>query len=204
MPNITYTILKQRQKMNIKIYSVLCALLFVWVGWYFFQKWTAYSAAREAVAQNSVTVETLQTKISEAKGRYDSEKAELGDLQKDVETKLTYVFPTQDDYTVLTRQMDSYEEELFKKNSLFEISSIDFSTPTSDERYSILPVRMNIRSSAANFTKFLHLMENSGSLNDQMRLMDISSIRLNFENSQGDSALELIDFTVQINAYFQK
>lgn len=204
MPNITYTILKQRQKMNIKIYSILCALLLVWVGWYFFQKWTAYSSARQAVAQNSATVETLQTKISEAKGRYDGEKAELSDLQKDVETKLTYVFPTQDDYTVLTRQMDSYEEELFKKNSLFEISSIDFGAPTSDEHSSILPVRMNIRSSADNFTKFLHLIENSGSLNEQMRLMDISSIRLNFENSQGDSATELIDFTVQINAYFQK
>ena len=48
--------------------------------------------------------------------------------------------------------------------------------------------------------KFLHLLENSGSLDDQIRLMDIQSIRLNFD---GEDDSDIINFTVQINAYFQ-
>ena len=119
-----------------------------------------------------------------------------------VDEKLEFIFPSTDGYTALTRQLDLFEEELSKKNNPFEISSIEYQTTEELENYSVLPLRMSIESSADNFTKFLHQIENSGSLDDQVRLMDIQSIRLNFSDNEDES--KLIKFTVQINAYFQK
>ena len=64
-------------------------------------------------------------------------------------------------------------------------------------------MRLSIRSSSSNFTKFLHHIENSGNLESGVRLMDISSIKLNFEDSSRAGEASIINFNVQINAYFQ-
>jgi hypothetical protein len=103
--------------------------------------------------------------------------------------------------------MDAVEEELSKTGS-FEISNIDYGTPVLDQtEFGILPVRMNIKSSQDNFTKFLRMIETSGSFSNKLRLMSISSIRLNFgsDDSASPSAnSKMITFSLQLNAYFQK
>ena len=71
-------------------------------------------------------------------------------------------------------------------------------------QYSILPLTMTIRSSSDNFRKFLQMIEHSGSFTEQIRLMDLQSIRLNFGNDDSQNVeSQIINFTVQINAYFQ-
>lgn len=209
MANILYSIQKRRQKIYIRIYAALCVIVLLSMGFYSYQKFQQYSISKEAVAKNHELVNVLRDQSTEEKSLFDSEKKDSDKLNKEINEKIKYIFPTSDQYIVLTHQLDAFEDELATLNSPFEVSSIDYQTTDTNENYSILPFRMNIRSSPENFTKFLHMVENSGSLNDQIRLMDVSSITLNFEESGRESEMELqkseiINFTVQINAYFQK
>jgi len=204
MANASYQLLKRRQTMYIKAYGILCLVLTISVGFYSYIKWTQYSRYKQVVEKNRAFIEELRDEVSDEKAIYESKKDDFDGLRKEIEDKLNFIFPANDDYTILTRQIDQFEAELSKKNSPFEISSLSYQDGVQTDLYSILPLRMSIRSSRENFNKFLHLVENSGALNDEIRLMDISSIRLNFptRNSQ-ESGPEIITFTVQINAYFQ-
>lgn len=200
MPNISYTKTEKHQKLYIKVYAVLCLIILVSMGFYSYQKWQEYSLIKTAVAKNKDLVAVLRENVSNEKSAYELNKEGFNSMNEEIEEKLGYIFPSIDDYTSLTRQIDEFEEELSKKNSPFDISNIEYMTVEDAGTYSILPLRMSIESSDDNFTKFLHLLENSGSLDDQIRLMDIQSIRLNFN---GDDDSDIINFTVQINAYFQ-
>lgn len=209
MPAVTYKLEERRQKLHIRTYAVLCVILLAAMGFYSYTKWLDYEMATRSVSQNKQFIDSLRTEVGNEKATLDTNKPKYNQLSKEIEQKLKVIFPSTDDYTALTRQIDAYEEELSKVTSPFEISNIDYQTAIEEENYSVLPFRMNIRSSAENFTKFLHLVENSGTLKNKIRLMDISSIRLNFEESEagGEESKTvpgIINFSVQINAYFQK
>ena len=195
--------MKIRQKTNIKAFAILCLIVFLTMGFYSYQKYQEYSLFKTAVEKNKEFITALRDSVSNEKALFDSGKEDFDGLNEEIEEKLSYIFPATDDYTALTRQLDSFEDELTSKNSPFDVSSISYQTVTEEGNYSVLPFRMSIRSSAENFTKFLHLIENSGSLNDRIRLMDLSSIRLNFEGGNDNDGPEIISFTVQINSFFQ-
>jgi len=204
MPNVTYTILKNRQKLYTKAYAVLCLIILLSMGFYTYQRWQEYSFVQAAVTKNSELSDALKEQVSNEKALYDVKKEGFKNLNREIDDKLGYIFPAEDNYISLTRQFDTFEEELSRKNNPFEVSNIDFQSVVKNDYYSILPIRMNIKSSSENFTKFLHMIETSGSLSDQVRLMDIQSIRLNFSDSGNeDATTEIVNFTVQINAYFQ-
>lgn len=205
MPNLAYEMIERKQRIQIKSYALLCVVLLISVGVYSFTKWQDYSLAKEGVLENNKYVEIIKVKAAEEKDKYENEKPVFNQINKEVSKNLKTIFPVEDDYKNLTRQFDSFETKLSKKNSMFEISNIEYQEPGVLETYSVLPVRMTIRSSRENFTKFLHYIENSGALNGDVRLMDIVSIRINFEDSQEESVkAKIVNFSVQINAYFQK
>lgn len=203
MSDVSYQILARRQKSHIRAYIFLCLILVVSMGFYSYKKWQEYSLVKQGTEQNKVLVELKRDEVKDEGILYENSKSSFDNLNEEIENKLATIFPSSDNYTALTRQIDTYEQELATKNDPFEIANIDYQNPTTNENYSILPMRMNIRSSADNFTKFLHLVENSGALDSDIRLMDISSIRLDF-GEEGESASKEINFSVQINAYFQK
>ncbi len=193
------------QKLHVRIYAVLCLILLLSAGFYIFNKWNQYRMAIQGVAQNKAFIADLRRDVSKEKIELEDKKLAANQLNKEVEQKLKVIFPATDDYTNLTRQIDAYEVQLSTKSNPFEIANIDYQTPIQAETYAILPLRMSIRSSKENFTKFMHMVESSGSLKDNVRLMDMSSVRLNFQNnSDGEGASDIISFSVQINAYFQK
>lgn len=202
MANVSYMLMRQRQKMYIKAYAVLCLIIAVAMGFYSYDKWQQYTAYKQIVDKNKTFISELRDEVSDEKGLYEADKSGFDSLNKEIEEKLALIFPITDNYTVLTRQIDEFEQELNKKNDPFHISSITYQDPLVMGLYSVLPMKMDIESSRENFSKFLHIVENSGSLNDQLRLMDISSIRLNFQEAEVEGP-EIITFSVQINAYFQ-
>lgn len=206
MANIPYKILEQRQKFQIKLYAFLVGALTLLFTWYFWGQFQEYQFARKGIDDGGNLVQSLGASVIDVKEKYQNKKVEFDALNREVEGKLETIFPVDDDYTTLTRQMDEIEQILAKKHDPFEVSSLNFQNVVENEEYRILPVRMNIRSSQSNFTKFLHVVEGSGALNDDLRLMDIASIRISFENSSGTKKDEqdIINFSVQINAYFQK
>lgn len=203
MSDATYQILARQQKSHIKVYIFLCLILVASMGFYSYKKWQQYALIKQGTEQNKALIELKRDEVKDEGILYEDNKSVFDNLNEEIENKLETIFPSSDNYTALTRQIDTYEQELATKNDPFEIANIDYQNPTSNENYSILPMRMNIRSSTDNFTKFLHLVENSGALDNDIRLMDISSIRLDF-GEEGESASKEINFSVQINAYFQK
>ncbi len=191
--------------MHVKTYLMLCLILLLSVGFYSYKKWQEYSLAELGVTQNKSYIELLRNEAAAEKTKYEGDQKDFQKVNKEMVENLKVIFPDFDNYTNLTRQIDKFEAELSKKNDPLEIANIDYQATVETETYSILPLRMNIRSSEGNFTKFLHTIENSGALDEEIRLMDISSIRLNFENSSDEkTGPEIINFSVQINAYFQK
>lgn len=191
--------------MHIKVYVSLCLILLIAVGIYSFFKFQEYQLIREGIAKSEQLIVSLRDEVSETKTQYDTNKKDFDQLDKVLDQNMQSVFPATDNYTELTRQFDAYEESLAQNLSPFEVSSIEYQSPIESENYSVLPLRMNIRSSVENFTKFLHLIEESGAFDSSVRLMSVSSIKLNFQAPTGDELTgETINFTVQINAYFQK
>ncbi len=188
--------------MYIKAYAVLCVLVLLVGGFYTYKKWQEYSLIQAVLEKNESYIAELRDESADEKNRYESQKENFNNLNKEIQEKLAMVFPQGDNYTALTRQLDEFEQKISTKNNPFEVSNIEYETPIVAENYSIMPFRMNIQSSSENFRKFLHLMESSGSLKDQVRLMEVTSIRLNFEEDDEDTS-EMISFTVQINAYFK-
>lgn len=204
MGNLPYKILEQKQKFQTKTYAVICLILLIWLGFYGFKQWNNYDAAKNGIGSGQEFVAFLKEEALNEETAYKSAKVEFDALDKDINEKLENIFPHDDAYTELTRQIDSYEQQLAKRHNPFEISNINFQGVVEGETYNVLPFRMTIRSSSNNFTNFLHLIENSGTLNGNIRLMDISSIRLNFEDADEEDGPDIISFSVQINAYFQK
>lgn len=205
MSEIQYKILERRQKLHIKTYALLCLVLIMSIGFYSFKKWQAYALAKDGIEKNNNFITLMRDEVGNEKSDFENRKPGFDQLNTEISKNLKTVFPMNDDYTNLTRQLDAFEKELAKKNDPFEVANIDYQSTVEAENYRILPLRMNIRSSRDNFTKFLHLIENSGALNANIRLMDVSSIKLNFENSAEESdANDIISFSLQLNAYFQK
>jgi hypothetical protein len=205
MPNLTYKLLEKRQSTQVKSYGFLSLVLILVVGYYSYQNWQTYTDFKAGFEANQKTIVTLRDEVKDEKNAFDDAKSGFESLSVEISKRLTTVFPDTDDYTNLTREMDNYELTLAKKNDPFEISNIDFQNVINTDTHNVLPFRMNIRSSRDNFTKFLHIIENSGVLDSEVRLMDINSVRLNFETSKDlEDEVEIINFTVQVNAYFQK
>lgn len=179
-------------------------MLLISMGFYTYQKWTAYSFALRGIETNKLYTEILGDSVVDEKAEYDDKRAAFDELNEEIANKLQNIFPAEDNYTELTRQLDVYEKDLKGRNNEFEVSSLDYQQAINTEgaTYSVLPFRMNIRSSVENFTNFLHLIESSGSLDEEIRLMDISSIRLSFPG-ESDEANQPIQFSVQLNAYYQ-
>lgn len=189
--------------MYIKTYAVLCFILTILFVWYFVGSWRGYAQTKDNHLTNQELINEYKQKASLEKADYEKNKTTFDQLQDEISTKLKDIFPVNDNYTALTRNLDDFEKELANSSNIFEISSIDYQSPVEGKEYNILPFRMNIRSSEKNFREFLHLIEGSGALTDNIRLMEISSIRLNFENSEDETSPDVISFTVQINAYYQ-
>ncbi|MCK9186498.1 hypothetical protein M0P48_03605 [Candidatus Gracilibacteria bacterium] len=205
MPNLSYLIASKRESTQIKSYAILCGVLLIAFGLFTYTKWKEYSDLNTIAEKNKAYIAALQEQGASETAAFDTKKESINTLKTEIESNLTEVFPPADAYTELTMKFDEFEENLSSRDSVFEISNIEYQNVVTQSNYSVLPVRMSIKGSKENFEKFLHYVETSGSLAGKIRLMDVSSIRLNFENTSDLSGKkeEIINFSVQINAYFQ-
>ncbi len=205
MAKLAAQIERRRQKIQTRAYLLLCLVLLAVVGVYTYFQFVEYQFISQGVQKSEVLAANLRSGVGEARSQYEENRRVFDQLDRVIEQNLEKVFPTDDDYTELTRQLDSFEESLARGRSPFEVSSIEYQSVVERDSYSVLPFRMSIQSSPENFTKFLHMVENSGVIDGQTRLMSVSSIRLSFRGSPvAGSPADIITFTVQVNAYFRK
>lgn len=197
---------KSREKMYIKAYALLIILILAGSGFYSYKKYMDYDFLKKGFASNEVVLKELATASVSEQNTYEDKKAEFYAFSDMVNKSVVSIFPSSEQYTELTKKMEEIEGQLSTTSNPIEISNITYQKPIKLNGYSVLPFRMSVRASNANFTKFLKMIESSGSVDSGLRLMDVPSIRLNFQNTDNQdfaSDNEIIDFTVQVNAYFQ-
>jgi len=201
MAKVDYQLAIQKQKSGLRAYTALCLVFLVIVGAFTYFKWVDYNTFKTAIASNESVIEKLKQDVINEKSDYLEKKSALEELSGEIEGNLKTVFPATDNYTELTRAFDAFEQELNRTKSPFVISSIEYQDAQIDPdgNYKFLPLRMNITSSRDNFAKFLRYVETSGSILDNVRLMDIQSIHMSFGKDSGES----VNFSVKIHAYFQ-
>jgi len=188
MENLSYKLLLQRISIQKKVYGFICLVLVVAISSYSYFQWQKYMDVKAGILADDITLEELGKTLSDEQNAYYANKESFDDLNKAIDASASEILPKGEQYTELTRQLDAIEGELLKYGT-FEISSIDYSVPTTDPvlGFGILPVRMNVKATNDNFMKFLQMMETSGSFVNKLRLMSISSIRLNFESAPDGS-----------------
>ena len=116
------------------------------------------------------------------------------------------VLPSEENYTALTKTLDDFVLTLNRQSPSIFMSNLKFSQPRmdADEEYAILPFSMTLSTTRANLERFLQYTENSGSLDDASRLLDVRSITINFPGETGlGQEQELLTVSLSLNAYFQ-
>ena len=194
-----------RENTYIRAYVLLILIIVGAAGFYGYKMWTDYDFLKQGFSKNEAAAEALKTLETDEQSTYEEKKPEFKDFTDMVNKNIIAIFPSDEQYTTLTKKMDDIEAQLSTPSNPIEISNITFQKPVKIEGYSLLPLRMTVKSSQPNFLKFLKLIESSGSVDSELRLMDIPSIRLNFEDiiSPEGKDNKVLDFTVQLNAYFQ-
>lgn len=189
---------------TIKVYLGLSILIAFAVGVYTVERFLEFMDKRKITANfETMTTDLERTKMQE-EAEFKDAAGKFQETKNAVILQLADIFPTQEDYTELTRVFDNF----FVENNTFTnpifASDLKFGASKLDDtkQYNILPFSMTITASEENFFKFLEFVQNSGALTGKIRLMDVQSIKINFRD-EGKTVKE-INFNVNMNAYFQK
>lgn len=190
------------------IYSAFSLLLISTTVVYGIFQFRIFKAESAAIIDNEKRVAELSDIIIQEKSRFQKVGEIHAERQRDFEKKIESILPDDENYIDLTRLLDDYFAEQDTANNPVLVSSLRFGKGTplaSTPGIYALPISMNIEATRNNFFKFLDFVKNSGSLDTGMRLMDITSIQLNFPEG-GEVIKDLkqkINFTVEMNAYYQ-
>lgn len=149
-----------------------------------------------AIINTDSTIAGLTDASNEAKLLFQETNSSKND-------EIAGVFPQDEDLTSLNRAFDEFSTENNYSNSPFFIGSISYkeSTSSADGNYRVLPFSMQITSSEDNFYKFLEYIETSGNLDNRVRLMNVTNVSINLQESDDKDTLS---YTLELNAYFQQ
>ncbi len=190
------------------IYFFLALILFGGSAVYATLNYQIVRAESQAVVENEVMRDSVRNRLKTEKEAFRVFADERAKKQSEYMKKIASILPPDENYTDLTRLLDDYfARNDTPGNPIFQ-SSLRYGkgTPVSGTPgVSSLPIAMNLESTRDNFFKFLNFVNNSGSLENGLRLMEINSIQLNFP--EGGEVLsdptQKINFTVDMNAYYE-
>ena len=178
----------------------------LFVTYYGIEKYLEYSDKSTIVANSEQELVDLgKSKKLEADGF--TALASDSKTQRDTMIKeLSSVFPSQENYTELTRIFDAWFLNTNRSNNPIVLTDMQYGTPATDKsgKYDVLPISMNITSSEPNFYKFLSFVQDSGTLSQKVRLLNLKSVQMNFSDDTTATIKNQIQFRAEIQAYFQK
>ena len=134
---------------------------------------------------------------------YQEIKADTLASRTSAEHDLSLVFPIDEGMTDLTRMFDEFAVKNNFQSNPFFISNINYqnASDASDESpYRVLPVSLSVTTSRKNLDKFLDYINDSGSLQSEVRLMNIKSLSLGIPAEYGGT----YSARFEINAYFSR
>ncbi|MBI4994642.1 hypothetical protein HZC21_03290 [Candidatus Peregrinibacteria bacterium] len=190
------------------IYFLFALVIFAASTFYGITKWNLLQAAKAAVIENQKEIEVISGLFKKTKEEFQSFADEQTKRQKDFEKKISAILPLDENYTELARQFDDYFGEADKPGNPIFQGNLNFQkgqVMKDATGISVLPFSMSLEGTRDNLFKFLEFINNSGSLESGIRLMEIKSVDLSFAEGgeQIDNPKQPIKFNVNMNAYYQ-
>lgn len=160
----------------------------------------------QAMKQEAVALQTEASNLTafskSLADDYKEIKVEVTASREASEQALTQVFPQTEDLTALTRMFDDYSVKNNFESNPFFISSLQYGVDSEESEdssaYRSLTLNLTAESSKKNLSKFLEMIENSGSLEGETRLMSVQSLVLSYPTEYGGT----YDVRAQIRAYY--
>lgn len=205
-------ITKRKLQQSIMHY-VLITLLALAIGGYFgYMYFNEYLATKGAFEESTNQLSQLKAAADKSNNDYLALQKDLDTQNSSVNQSIDKILPSTEDFTTLARELDRYFINNSQSNSLF-LSDLRFNQPRveAQSEFGVLPFAMTISGSDSSFRAFLNYVEQTGDLNGQTRLLDISSMNFSFANNDnsgtsnsGTTPTKTISASLNLNAYFQK
>lgn len=186
--------MNERHKFILSLLIVLGTLAYgVW-------QWNYGSALNVEAQALQSQLSNLTTESTQLANDYQGIKKGANAVRETSAQALTQVFPTSENLSDLTRLFDSFSVKNNFTSNPFFISSVTYQEPQQPDGafYQYIPVSMQVTSSRKNLSKFLEYVENSGSLEAEIRLMSVENLSISYPKEYGDT----YDVQINLNAYF--
>lgn len=174
---------------------------------FFYTQLTDYLDYENKISQTEKQIQEYEVTLEDGRAIRDTHKAAYDEQFKEEQAVLNTVFPKTTDKIGVIRLLENFATHLNTAFPPFEFTSINFQTPENKEGYTILPFSTSIHASQTNFDRFLGLINLSGNLStdasEHIRLLDISTISVNYRGVDSSGKDKGVDFNVKLNAYSQ-
>ena len=192
---------------SIQTFVLLTVVVLVAGGVYGFLQYQKLSAAQKALANGQTQLTQLRAQEKQYSDQYTLVRNAYDEEFAGIRDSIQGVFPSEENYTTLTKTLDKYVLDLNKKSPTIFMNNLRFSSPRieKDKGYAILPFSMSLNTTRKNLDEFLEYTENSGSIDDKTRLLDVRSISISFSGEQtvGGRSINTLNVAISLNAYFQ-
>ena len=189
------------------IYFLLALIIFAGSTFYGITNWNLLQASA-VVQENQKEIENISGLFTKTKDEFQVFADEQAKRQKDFQKKIGSILPLDENYTDLAKQLDDYFATADKPGNPMFQGSLNFQkvqVVKDATGISVLSFSMGLEGTSDNLFKFLKFVQDSGSLESGIRLMEIKNIDLSFSEGgeQTDNPKEPIKFNVNMNAYYQ-
>jgi hypothetical protein len=197
------------KKLLTNVFFGLSAVLVLFMVYYTYVNLSKYLDMRNEISVNETLHNSLTEKDTLVQNELNKVNDENSALKQQIYDEIDLVLPSFENHTYLTRTLEKFETDNNRLRDPFNISNLQYQKQTKPDGmpYTKLPFKMTIHSSYNNFFKFLQFVQNSGTLSDGTRLLDIDSITINFTTPKGDSentsGQDEINFNISMNAYIR-
>jgi len=157
----------------------------------------AHRIAADSLNKQAANLHAVQTQLLED---HKDLKVSVSGSRLQSAQSLSRVFPAKESLTDLTRLLDDFATKNHFETNPFFISSLHYqeAQTSEDGKYSMTPLVLNVTTSRKNLERFLDFIDQSGSLESNVRLMSVESMSMTFPEQFGGA----YDVTFLINAYF--
>jgi len=167
-----------------------------------------YSKANDELSKFEKDIDRVNNKYVELSPSYEDELKDRKAKQNKEDLDMQYVLPSEENLNELVKMFENYAISNNTKTDPFVLNNIVFGKATDSKYNTVLPIRMNLKTTRIKMINFLKFLENSGSFNSSLffqgspvRLMSVDKISMKIG---GEKSTDLIALNLELNAYFQK
>lgn len=196
---------RRNYQRQIRTYTVLTFAVLIAAGVYGFFQFQQLSTAQAALADGESRLSQMKSFETQISEQYTTLKSSFDEDFEEVQNAIDGVFPSEEDYTSLTEDLDQLILTLNRQSPSVFMNNLKFNQPRFDDKegFATLPFSMTLQTTRTNLERFLAYAEGSGSLDDGSRLLDVRSIDISFPGQGGGNQTQLLNVSLNVNAYFQ-